>query len=132
MDNKNLFYINLFILLILIYNICLCQECYQNCKTCSEESTNEEDMKCLTCADEYYSILINTTNCVYENIYKSYYVNKTDNISYLYPCSVYEDTNCYECDPYMQTDNKGICLSCNPGYKFQSRTKKCEKCQYTL
>ena len=55
MDNKNLFYINLYISLILIYKICLCQEdCYHLCKTCSEDSNSEEDMKCLTCKKEFY------------------------------------------------------------------------------
>ena len=130
MDNKNLFYINLYISLILIYKICLCQEdCYHLCKTCSEDSNSEEDMKCLTCNKEFYSILINTTNCVNENIYKRYYVNKTDNnMSYLYPCPDIEDTNCYECNPFLQTNDIGMCLSCNPGYQFQSSINKCEKC----
>ena len=32
----------------------------------------------------------------------------------LYPCSIFADENCYECDPYLTID--GICLSCLQGF----------------
>ena len=70
--------------------------------------------------------MANTSKCVYPSIYKNYYLNKTD--LHLYPCSLYKDTNCYECDPYL--NNEGICLSCIQGYQFNMNKNKCEKCKY--
>ena len=40
-------------------------KCYEKCKTCSESSTNENDMKCLTCDNtKGLYLLSGTTNCV--------------------------------------------------------------------
>ena len=126
MEN-NFIMISIFLFLCFIPDTSFSFECFPDCQTCSEESNDINDMKCLSCKDEDYSLLYNTTNCVYKNEYKTYFNNETNNINYLYPCSLYENTNCYECDPNMQSNTRGICISCNPGYQL-SRAKKCIKC----
>ena len=45
----------------------------------------------------------------------------------LYPCSLFPESHCYECDPYLN-DTKGICLSCESGYFYYSSTHECKKC----
>ena len=40
---------------------------------------------------------------------------------------MFSKESCYECDPY--SENKGICLSCNQGFKFNNDTQECQKCQ---
>ena len=97
--------------------------CYKDCKKCSEAGI-ENDMKCTSCYDDS-KILVNTSNCVKENYYPDYYVNQTDFI--LYPCSIFSDSHCYECDPYL--NNKGICLSCEHGYEYNEETNECKKCK---
>ena len=60
--------------------------------------------------------MYNTTNCVLETDYPNYYKNRTNEV--LYPCSNFIGENCYKCDPYFETNQRGICLSCNPGYIY--------------
>ena len=98
--------------------------CHSNCKKCYDLSLDNEDMKCLTCLDGLYFIF-NTSNCVNRIYYVNYYLNETDNK--LYTCSFFEDSNCYECNP--NSNSKGICLSCNRGYKYNNDTKECLKCE---
>lgn len=97
--------------------------CFTYCKTCTELSIDYQDMKCTSCIDNYYFIY-NTSNCVTIKEYKNYYLNKTD--SFLYPCSLFSLTNCYECDPYLNT--LGICLSCEQGFVINPETNECIKC----
>ena len=85
---------------------------------------NDKDMKCSSCADGLVFIT-NTTNCVNKTHFPDYYLNITENI--LYPCSLFNESNCYECDPYLKT--KGICLSCNRGYIYNNVTNECKKCE---
>ena len=92
---KNFIIISIFLFLCFIPDTSFSFECFPDCQTCSEESNDSNDMKCLSCKDEDYSLLYNTTNCVYKNEYKTYFNNETNNINYLYPCSLYENTNCY-------------------------------------
>ena len=40
----------------------LYEECYSNCATCSEISSNSNDQKCLTCVSDKY-LRTGTTNC---------------------------------------------------------------------
>ena len=64
--------------------------CFYHCKDCYEESEDENDMKCISCQEDYYFIY-NTTNCVNPEIYKNYYLNQTDFC--LYPCLPSPNTN---------------------------------------
>ena len=102
----------------------LFESCNSNCKECHKYSTDRDNMQCISC-EKNLNILYNTTNCVEPSKYKNYYINKTDLI--LYPCSIFADENCYECDPYLTID--GICLSCLQGFKYDKDTNKCQKCQ---
>ena len=112
----------IFILKIILFS--LSQSCNPKCKTCYDDSTSEKDvnMRCITCASGLFFIF-NTTNCANSTHYPDYYLNTTD--LKLYPCSIFEESNCYECDPYLNTE--GICLSCNKGYIFNNETKECKK-----
>ena len=110
-----------FIMLLFSYSL---EECHSNCKDCYDLSLDDANMKCLSCIDGLYFIF-NTSNCVNRIYYVNYYLNETDNK--LYPCSFFEGSNCYECDPY--SINKGKCLSCERGYKYNDETKECLKCE---
>ena len=102
------------------------ESCRSGCKTCDENAENSsKDMKCYTCASEYY-LIVNTSNCGKPKYFPDYYLNKTENK--LYPCSFFKDSNCYECNPYLK-NTQGICLSCNRGYKYDNITKECKKCE---
>ena len=111
------------ILEILFFSVAS-EYCHQNCYECIEYSDNENDMKCISCKDNNTFLIYNTTNCEYKEKYKNYYLNKSD--SNLYPCSLFENTNCYGCDPYL--NSSGICLSCIQGYKYNEDNNTCEPC----
>ena len=100
------------------------EDCYDNCKTCFENSLDFKNMKCIKCKDDL-NVIFNTFNCDYKEYYLNYYLNKSDSI--LYPCSLLENQNCYECDPYLNT--KGKCLSCNKGFIFNNETNECQRCK---
>ena len=99
--------------------------CHKNCLTCNENSSDDEDMKCISCnnSNNYYFIE-NTNNCQ-QNPYPGYYLD--NNI--LKSC--YKD--CLTCSGDPVTNNKGIiinmnCLSCNEskGYYFNPDTNNCD------
>ncbi len=98
--------------------------CFDTCETCFEESTDIKDMKCSSCKSDT-NFVFNTSNCDYKSHYPNYYINKTDSV--MYPCSLLENQNCYECDPYLTTESK--CLSCNKGFVFDESTNECKKCK---
>ena len=98
--------------------------CHENCKTCIEYSPDFKNMKCITCI-ESLNLIFNTSICDSKQYYPDYYLNTTDSI--LYPCSLLENQNCYECDPYLNT--KGKCLSCDKGYILNRETKECQRCK---
>jgi len=52
------------------------KDCNKYCKTCYDESDDDNDMKCIECIDSSYSILYNTTNCVLNDHYNDYYIKK--------------------------------------------------------
>ena len=110
------------LLTILLISFSL-EDCNSNCETCLEFTTDNENMQCITCNKNLFFI-VNTTNCVEIKNYLDYYFNKTD--QKLYPCSLFEGTNCYECNPFL--NSSGICLSCKRGYKYNNETKECIKC----
>ena len=115
--------LNIFLEFLLISST-LEDNCHRYCKSCLKYSSDDYDMKCTSCINNYY-FLFNSSNCVSKEYYSNYYINQTDLI--LYPCSSILDTNCYECDPYL--DSTGKCLSCIPGYKYNNETNECEKCK---
>ena len=98
--------------------------CHYSCKKCTEYSDDNNNQKCISCKDGTFFVF-NTSNCEDLSEYVNYYLNKTDLI--LYPCDFLNGSNCYECDPYLNSTGK--CLSCNQGYKFNSETNECEKCK---
>ena len=100
------------------------EDCFLNCKTCYDSSKDYKDMKCSSCPDDRFFIF-NTSNCEEKKANPNYYLNQTDLI--LYPCSLFPESHCYECNPYLN-DTKGICLSCEPGYFYYSSKHECKKC----
>ena len=114
-----------FIIGLSLISISLSSEfCHENCKTCLEDTKEFINMKCITC-NENLSLIFNTSICDSKRYYPDYYLNKTDSI--LYPCSLLENQNCYECDPYLNT--KGKCVSCGKGYILNSETNECQTCK---
>ena len=117
-----IFIINIFIPLSL-------QDCHEFCNTCFDAKYNNTNMQCISCIDKF-SLLYNTTNCVESLWYPNYYKNKSiPNLTILYPCSIFPEANCYECDPSSPSKDGGICLSCNPGFFYDNETRKCSKCK---
>ena len=110
------------VLEILLFSFSL--NCFPDCNECYDDDGSEKDMKCTSCFNNSYMIY-DTSNCVLPDEYKNYYLNKTD--LNLYPCSLFVNDNCYECDPYL--DNEGLCLSCAQGYKFNEDKNTCEQCE---
>ena len=112
-------------LIFLFFSFSL-EVCNPGCKTCLYANTyfNDKNMTCTSCADGLFFIA-NTSNCVSKKHFPDYYLNITENI--LYPCSFFNESNCYECDPYLNTT--GICLSCNRGYVYNNDTNECKKCE---
>ena len=100
------------------------EQCFLHCKNCLETSYDIDDMKCIDCIDDYY-FKYNTTNCEHPYQNKNYYLNKTNKI--MYPCSLFMNSNCYECDPYSKSEDRGICISCKQGYRYNKETKECIK-----
>ena len=102
------------------------ESCNPACKTCLDNKSffNDIDMKCSSCADGLFFIA-NTSNCARKTQFPDYYLNITDNI--LYPYAFFNESNCYECDPYLNTT--GICLSCNRGYVYNNDTNECKECE---
>ena len=105
------------------------EQCHQYCYTCFNIEYDDSNMQCKSCQSGL-SLLYNTTNCVNSNWYPNYYINQNGDFTFLYPCSMIPDSNCYECNPNSpNTQTGGICISCLPGYTYNSSTKKCQKCQ---
>ena len=115
------------IMLIFLFFSFSFEDCNPGCKTCLDDANsyfNDKNMNCTSCSDGLFFIA-NTSNCVNKTHFPDYYLNITENI--LYPCSSFNESNCYECDPYLKT--KGICLSCNRGYIYINDTNECKKCE---
>ena len=115
-------FLNVFIIFNLI-KISL-EGCHSSCKECYDAEYDDTNMQCISCI-ENYKLLYNTTNCVDTTWYPNYYINGL----ILYPCSLFPESNCYECNPNSPSSYGGICLSCNPGFFYNYKTKKCSKCK---
>ena len=96
-------------------------ECHKNCLTCNEGSTDDEDMKCLTCdnANEYY-LVENTNNCK-KGVSPGEYLD--ENI--IKKCH----KNCLTCDEGSTDDEDMKCLTCdnNNEYYLVENTNNCKK-----
>ena len=84
-------------------------------------------MYCISCINPLYSIIYETKNCVDRSIYPTYYLNKSNNISFLFSC-YNENSNCYECSAPYENETIQNCLSCKIGYEFIENDKTCFKC----
>ena len=122
--NYHIYYLvfKLYIIQYLLFSFAN-SECFPVCETCSEYSEDYKDMKCTSCNSGRY-LMFNTSNCAFKVDLPNYYLNTTDSI--LYPCSIFPGTNCYECDPSLNTP--GMCLTCEQGYYLNKETKECLKC----
>ena len=99
------------------------QACFQNCENCTEYSTDEQNMKCLSCK-EGFNMVLDTQNCVDKSEYPKFFTFQ----GFLCPCSELNEI-CYECDPFLLNVNTGVCLSCSPGYKYNALINNCEACR---
>ena len=81
-------------------------ECYENCKTCNEKGT-EDDNKCLSCQENYYFY---NGNCI-EHCPKGYYFDNSGKLI----CSCLEDEKCKECS--KESLQEQLCILCNDGYQ---------------
>ena len=97
--------------------------CHPNCKECIKYSSDNKDMKCISCKDNLY-MMYGTQNCVNVNKYSGYFIY----LKYLYPCSSLS-SSCYECDPYLSDYFYDQCISCMPGYIYNEKIKICETCK---
>ena len=97
--------------------------CHDNCKECTEYSSDEQNMKCISCKNDFIMIF-GTNNCVNIHKYPNYFIY----LDYLYPCSSLS-SSCYECNPYLSDYIYDICLSCIPGYIYNKEIKRCEACK---
>ena len=111
------------ILIIILFSLSF-ESCHSNCEHCFMDSNDDENMKCISCKSDF-KFIFNTSNCVNASFYPNYYLNKIDSI--LYPCSLFSNENCYECNPY--SENKGKCLSCKQGFIFNNDTQECQRCK---
>ena len=99
--------------------------CFELCKDCSEESTNEEDQKCITCIDNF--VIDDNHNCRCKAGFekKGITCNKCNN-----SCKKYETNscNCLECENgYYMLNNR--CEKCDPSCKnCESEATKCIDC----
>ena len=94
-------------------------KCYDNCLTCTEESTNESNQFCVLCKPGYY-FEENTKNC-YKYPKVGYYLKKDLNV--LAKC--YD--LCLTCDQSKEGD-KSHCLSCKANYLLYPSTN-CLSCK---
>ena len=109
-------------------NINTIDKCHQNCLTCGESSSSDEDMKCTSCDNNKgYYFIFGTKNC--QKIpYQGHYLDENDKT--LKKC--YKD--CLTCSTGPVANEKGVitnmnCDSCNElqGLYLIKGTKNCDK-----
>ena len=96
-------------------------DCYELCKSCSENSTNETDQKCIDCINNF--ILVRN-NCQCENGYQ-----KVDKECQKCPneCKTYQlnSCKCKNCnESYYMDDDSEFCIKC-PSKISECRTARC-------
>ena len=96
------------------------KECYKNCETCSESSTNYNDQKCIKCKTGFY-FKYNTKNC-FDEITSNYYLDTRSQM--FMPCY----KNCYKCITKEINETKMNCVSCNYGFKYYEHSLNCLNC----
>ena len=96
---------------------CLSILCNENCETCFELSSDDNDQKCASCKEGY--ILDENNNCKMKEI-------SCDEGSFLNE----EDNACYECTNLCKEyeQNKCSCSSCHNKYYVDPSTQRCRPC----
>ena len=97
--------------------------CHENCKECTDYSSDYQNMKCISCKDGF-NMIFGTQNCVDAKKFPNFFIY----LDYLYPCSIFSFT-CYECDPFLSKYIDNSCINCIPGYIFNEKSKRCETCK---
>ena len=101
----------------------------ENSEKFSMVIANHKKRKLTSCENENFYSLYNDSDCYYRYNLPNYYINKTSSgEELLYPCSLFKEFNCYECDPFSKSETGGICLSCLPEYEYDEINKECIKC----
>ena len=95
---------------------CLKIICYDKCKTCYGESTNNNDQKCLNCKDNF---VLQGENCKTECLDGYYEYNDKENGRKCEKC----DDGCKRCKI-----SPGNCFECEKGYFHQETENACLKC----
>jgi len=95
-------------------------ECYYTCDTCSEQSGNEKDHKCITCKNGFY--FIEGTNNCYDKIDTKYYFDDEQQV--FLPCY----RSCLTCSTKQDDIFHQNCLSCENGFKFYNKSNNCLSC----
>ena len=94
--------------------------CYENCKTCYQESEDENDQQCNECKSGFYKVS-GTNNCFFSK--EKYYLDR--NFQEFMPC--YKD--CLSCNG-PGDENKMNCLSCETEkFNYYAKSTNCLKCQ---
>ena len=99
------------------------EACHENCMECTEYSSDDQNMKCISCKSGF-RMISDTQNCVNAKEYPNYFIY----LESLFPCSLLGST-CYECDPFLSGYINDACLSCMPGYIYDEKNKRCEACK---
>ena len=93
--------------------------CFNSCLTCTENSIDPEDQKCIECLPNYY-FKIDTFNCFSE--LEGYYLDQ--NSKKFLPCF----ETCKTCSKKEESSTKMNCDSCIQSYKFYKKSTNCLKC----
>ena len=98
--------------------------CFKNCKTCTDFSMNEEDQKCIECKNGYY-FKEGTKNC-FDKIADHYYFNEeTKQFSLCYK-------DCLSCETKEINSTHMNCLSCENNLNYYIKSTNCLKCDYYI
>jgi hypothetical protein len=108
-------------------NLNTIDKCYEKCKTCSEKSANENDMKCLTCPED--KIKYNQSCYEIVNNFIKHFINPGDHNKL---------TSCYQLDHKYIIENTNECIDKpDKGYYVSNEItgllspchKNCETCR---
>lgn len=117
------------------------KKCYETCNSCLNGYINGNH-NCLTCNANYYKILNQGDNCIFEgNIPHNYFLD-SDNIykpcyatcNYCSSQGTDKDNKCDQCisQAYSMDDHEGQCvINCPPHYYQDENIKTCIKCYST-
>ena len=94
-------------------------KCHENCKTCSEGPTNNNN-SCLTCPDgDSGTIYFDLGNCT-ENCTNGFFID-----NYVKKCKCSSYNKCFFCS--KESSNIGLCMSCNNDEGFYQKSDEEER-----